>query len=196
MNSPLRWVTSGAKGQLATWRFGQERVDDLLRRGAAHRLAAVGAVLGADAGVEHAQVVVDLRDRADGRARVVGGALLLDRNRRRQAAQVLDLRPLELAQELARVGRQALDVAPLPLGVEGVEGEARLARAAHAGEDDELALGDEQLVDLQVVLVRALDLDEVGLAHGAQAGGPFRGVHVAVLARVFAPADTAARLCR
>jgi hypothetical protein len=97
----------------------QQLLDDLLRRGRAHRLAAVGAVLDADAGVEHAQVVVDLGDRADRRPRVVRGALLLDRDRRREAAQRLDLGPLELTEELARVGGQALDVAALALGVEG-----------------------------------------------------------------------------
>jgi hypothetical protein len=80
---------------------------------------------------------------------------------------VLDLGALELAEELARVGGEALDVAPLALGVEGVEGEAGLARAADAGEDDQLALGHAQLVDAEVVLVGAADLDEdLGLADG------------------------------
>ncbi len=39
---------------------------------------------------------------------------------------------VELCQELARVGREGLDVAPLALGVERVEGQRALARAAHA----------------------------------------------------------------
>ena len=66
------------------------------------------------------------------------------------------LHPLE---ELAGVGRQRLDVAPLPLGVDRVEGERRLARAADAGDDDELA-GRHRHVDvLEVVRACAADDD-------------------------------------
>jgi hypothetical protein len=50
------------------------------------RLLVFGAVRRAGAGEEQAQVVVDLGDRADGRARVVAGRLLLDRNRRRKTS--------------------------------------------------------------------------------------------------------------
>jgi hypothetical protein len=131
----------GEQDQAGVLGVVEELLDDLLRGGGADRLAALGAVLDADAGVEDTQVVVDLGDGADGGARVVGGALLLDGDGGREAAQVLDLGALELAEELARVGGEALDVAALALGVEGVEGEAGLARAADAGEDDELALG-------------------------------------------------------
>src|SRR5262249_30564787 len=114
-----------------------------------------------------AQVVVDLGDRADGRSRVARGGLLLDRDRRRQTAQMIDPRPLELPEELARVRAQRLDVPPLALGVERVEGEARFARPARAGEDDELALRDEEPLDREVVLARPDDLDEIGLARAA-----------------------------
>jgi len=34
---------------------------------------------------------------------------------------------VHLPQELARVGGQAFDIAPLPFGIDGVEGEARFA---------------------------------------------------------------------
>ena len=96
---------------------------------AATGAAALVAALLAGARVEHAQVVVDLGDRADGRARVRRRRLLLDRDRRRQPADALVLRLLHLAEELARVRRQRLDVAALALGVERVERERRLARA-------------------------------------------------------------------
>ena len=104
---------------------------------------------------------------------------------------MLDLRPLELPEELPRVRAQRLDVAALALGVERVEGEARLARAAGAGEDDELALRDREVVDGEVVLARADDLDEVGLAgalHGevrflGAFGDPVTASRCAALAR-------------
>ena len=57
----------------------------------------------ADTGEQQAQVVVDLRDRADRRTRVARRALLVDRDRRRQAVDLVDVRLLHLAQELARV---------------------------------------------------------------------------------------------
>ena len=98
------------------------------------------AVLAADARPEHAQVVVDLGDRADRRARVVARGLLLDRDRRREPADVVVLRLLHLPEELARVGRERLDVAALALGVERVERERRLARARRPREDDERVL--------------------------------------------------------
>ena len=77
----------------------------------------------ADAREQQAQVVVDLGHRADGRARVLARRLLLDRDRRRQAVDVIDVRLLHHLEELARVGRQALDVAALALGIDRVEGE-------------------------------------------------------------------------
>jgi hypothetical protein len=152
----------GQRGQL---------VDHLGGRPLGDRAAALVAALLADARVEHAQVVVDLGDRADRRPRVRGRALLLDGDRRRQAADALVLRLLHLAEELPGVGRQRLDVAALALGVEGVEGHRRLARARRPGDHHELVLGDLEAIDLQVVLAGALDHDGVGLGRGAERRG-------------------------
>ena len=107
-------------------------VDDLLGRLPRDRLAAVVAVRMADARPQQAQVVVDLGDRADGRARVARRRLLVDRDRRRQALDRVDVGLVHLAEELARVGAQRLDVAALALGVDRVERERRLARARTA----------------------------------------------------------------
>ena len=105
-------------------------VGHLVDRLLGDRAPADRAVRVADAGVEQAEVVVDLGDRADRRARVLGGPLLVDRDGRREALDDVDVGLLHLAQELAGVGGERLDVAPLALGVDGVEGERRLARAA------------------------------------------------------------------
>ena len=113
----------------------------------------------ADAREQQAQVVVDLGDRADGRARVLRRRLLLDGDGRRQAVDVVDVRLLHHLQELARVGRQALDVAALAFGVDGVEGERRLARARQPREHDERVARDLEIDVLQVVLARAADVD-------------------------------------
>ena len=103
-----------------------DHLRDALRR---ERDAVLRAVRIADAREQQAQVVVDLGDGADGRARVVAGRLLLDRDRRRQALDQVDVGLFHQLQELPRVGRQRLDVAALAFGVERVEGERGLARA-------------------------------------------------------------------
>ena len=118
----------------------------------------------ADPRPQQAHVVVDLGDGADGRARVLRGGLLLDGDGRRQAVDLVDVRLLHHLQELAGVGRQALDVAALALGVDGVEGERRLARAGQAGEDDELVARDGDVDVLEIVLARAADGDGAGVA--------------------------------
>ena len=63
--------------------------------------------------------------------------LLVNGHGRRQAFDQIDVRPLELVQELACVAGEALDVTPLPLGEDGVEGQRALPRAADPREDDQ-----------------------------------------------------------
>jgi hypothetical protein len=70
-------------------------------------------------------------------------------------------RLFQLADELPGVGRKRFDVAALPLGEDGVEGQARLARAGDAGKDDELFLGELDVDVLEIVLAGALDQDRV-----------------------------------
>ena len=83
-------------------------VHDLLGRLGGDRPAAVVAVRMADPGPQQAQVVVDLGDRADRRARVARGGLLVDRDGRRQALDRVDVGLVHLPQELPRVGGQRL----------------------------------------------------------------------------------------
>ena len=107
-------------------------VDDLLRRLAGDDPSAARAVRHADARVQQTQVVVDLGDGPDRRSGVARRRLLVDRDRRRQTLDEVDVGLVHLAEELARVRRERLHVAPLALGVDRVEGERRLARAGDA----------------------------------------------------------------
>ena len=118
----------------------------------------------ADACEEQAQVVIDLGHGADGRSRVARCALLVDRDRRRQAVNLVDVRLLHLAQELARVGAERLDIAALALGIDRVEGEAALAAAAQPGDDDEPVTRKLNSDVLEVVLAGAAN-DELLLGH-------------------------------
>jgi hypothetical protein len=129
--------------------------------------AVVGAAGRAGAGEQQAQVVVDFGDRADGGARVVAGGLLLDGNGRRQALDQVHVRLFHELQELPRVGRQAFHIAPLAFGVEGVEGQGRLAGAGQAGDDHQLVARQVDVDVLEVVGAGAADADHgVGLAGG------------------------------
>src|SRR5260370_234101 len=80
-------------------------VDDLLHALLRDLASAVVAERMADAREQQAQVIIDLGDGGDGRARIARGRLLLDRNRRRESLDRIDVRLLHLLQELARVGR-------------------------------------------------------------------------------------------
>src|SRR5690606_19649006 len=144
----------------------------------------------ADAGEEEAEVVVELGLRGDGGAGVPRARPLLDGDGRREPRDEVDVRLVHPLEELARVGGERLDVAPLALGVDRVEDEARLPRARRAGDDDELLLRDREVYVLEVVLPGALDDELVpgeaprgavaaGLAvrPGLRAGGPLRLRH-------------------
>ena len=107
----------------------ERRVDHLRDRLCSQRQPVLGTVGQAGTRVQQAQVVVDLGHRAHGGARIVAGAFLLDRDRRRQALDEIDVGLLHQVQELAGVGREGFDVAPLAFGVERVEGERAFSRA-------------------------------------------------------------------
>ena len=148
--------------ELRPLREPQHLVDDRLDRLPGDRPAADRAVRPADPRVEQAQVVVDLRDRADGRARVPRRRLLVDRDRRREPVDRVHVRLLHHLEELPRVGGERLDVAALPLRVDRVEGKARLPGAGQPGDADQLVPGQPDGDVLEVVLPRAVDYELVG----------------------------------
>ena len=129
----------------------------LLYRLPLHRTAAFGTVGPARPCEEQAQVVVHLRHGAHGGAWVVGHTLLVYGDGGGQPLYVLHVRLVHTAQELAGVCRQRLDIAALPLGVDGVEGKGGLAGARHAGDDHQLVTGNGDVYVLKVVLSGTLD---------------------------------------
>ena len=165
----LAVLHEGAQDEEAGFRWkAEDLVDDLLDRLALDLASAGRAVRMADAGEEEPQVIVDLGDGPDRRARVAAGTLLIDGDRRREPVDLVDVRLLHLAQELAGVRREALDVAALPLGVDRVEGEAALPRAGQPGDHDEPVARQRHRHVLEVVLARA--------AHDQLVGGHARSL--------------------
>jgi hypothetical protein len=133
----------------------QYPVHDLLRALPGDRPAADRAVRLTDPGVQQPQVVIDLGDRPDGRPRVAAGRLLVDRHGRGQPVDEVDVRLVHLAEKLARVRRQRLDIASLAFGEDGVKGQARLTGSGQPGEHNQ---GVPRQVDrdvLEVVLACA-----------------------------------------
>ena len=145
----------GAFGQAA-----EMARDDL--GGVAHDLlAALPAERAPDSGEQQPQVIVNLGGGADGRSGVSDAVLLANRNGGTDPFDAIDVGLLHPLEELPRIGGQRADVAALPFGVNRVEGERRLARSAHAGDDDQLAQRKRQVDVLQIVRARAAD-DDLG----------------------------------
>jgi hypothetical protein len=90
---------------------------------------------------------------------IVRGGLLLDRNGRRQAFDQVDVGLFHQLQELARIGRQRLDIAALAFGIQRVERERGFARAGQAGDDDQLVARQVEIDVLEVVRTGAANAD-------------------------------------
>ena len=98
-----------------------EGVADALGGVAAHRPATAPAMQHRGAREQQLQMVVELGHGADRGTRAFDGIVLIDGDRRGNALDTVDSRPIHAVQELARVGREGLEVAALSLGVQGVE---------------------------------------------------------------------------
>src|SRR5882762_128416 len=142
----------------------QNGLDDLLAGLARDGLAAVRAMRDANSGIDHAEIIVNFRDGANGGARRARRGFLLDGDRGRKAFDDVDFGALHLVEKLARVGGERLDVAALAFGVDGIEGKRRLARAGKAGDDRKGVSGNFDVDVLEVVLACAPDY-QFGQAH-------------------------------
>lgn len=103
------------------------------------------------AGEQQLQVLVDLCGTTDGRPTGAAHILARDGNRWRDPLDTIRRGLVELLQKLPRVSGEAFDVAALPLGIERIEREARLAAAAHAAKGDQLPMGQIEIDLLQVI---------------------------------------------
>ncbi|MNC87203.1 hypothetical protein D3C83_29080 [compost metagenome] len=111
----------------------------------------------ADTREQQPQVVVDFGDGADRRARIVARRLLLDRDRRREPLDQIDIGFFHELQELPRVGGERFDVTALAFGIERVERKRRLAGARKARDHDQAIARQIEADVLEVVRARAAD---------------------------------------
>src|SRR6266404_9162239 len=134
-----------------TLRQIEDRVDNLLDGLLAYLAPTLRTVRVADASIQQAQVIIHLRHRPDRRTGVVCRAFLVDRDGRGEAINVINIWLLHFIQELARIGRQGLDIAALSFGKNGIKGQAALARAGKTRNDHQLVARNSHIDVFQVV---------------------------------------------
>ena len=127
--------------------------------------AADGTVRRAAARVEQAQIVVDLRHRADGRTRIVARTLLVDGDRGGKTVDAVKVGFFHLSEEHAGVGGKAFDITPLPLGIDRVKGKTRFAAAGQTRKDHELVPRHNEVYIFEIVLSGTLNNN---ILHGVE----------------------------
>ena len=125
-----------------------------------YRLRARAVKQLAGTGKQKLQVIVQLGHGADRGARAAHRVGLVDGNGRRHAVHLVDCRLVHAVQKLARIGAEGFHIAALAFGIQRVEHQARLARAAGAGDDGQLAGANVQVQVLKVVLSRSANADQ------------------------------------
>ena len=114
---------------------------------------------------QQAHIVVNLGNRPHRRARIVRGRFLLNRNRRRQPFYGINVRLFHQVKELPRISGKALDVTPLPLGINRVKRQRRLARPRQPGNHRQLVLRNGNVDVFEIMLPRPFDFDIFALCH-------------------------------
>ncbi len=108
---------------LRPFRHGHYSFHDLIECLRRHRAIAFRAVHRRQPSHQDTEIVVNLRHRADGRARRMTELALFERNRRSQAFDFVNDRLGHLADKLPSIGTEAFGVASLTFGVDRIEGE-------------------------------------------------------------------------
>ncbi len=173
--------------QIEPGAFGQRHhpVDHLRDGLAFDRQAGRRRIGHADARPQEPHVIVDLGDGADGRARVLRGRLLLDRDGGREAVDLVDVRLLHHLQELPGVGGEGFHIAALAFGVDRVERERGFPRARQPGEHHQLVARDFEVDVLEIVLAGAADRDHAGAIRRRAARGLLAGRLVEEIVHAF-----------
>ncbi len=139
----------------------QYQTQDLVGCVLDHALARQVGIGVGSTGIEQPQVVIHLGRRADGTARVAVHGLLPYRDDRTQAGYLIHVGALKYSQHVAGIGGKCLQIAPLPLGKNGVERQRRLAAAAQPRDDGELVMRYLHIDVLEVMDTRAQHLHAI-----------------------------------
>ena len=149
----------------------EDQVDDLFVGIADHLLPAFRREGLGGTGIEQAEEIVDLGDGTHRRTGIAAHGLLFDGDDRAQAFDLVDVGPLEDADELAGIGGKGIHIAALAFGADRVESQRRLAAARQAGDDHQLVAGNRQVDVLQVVDTGSADRYLFSFRHIRQVAG-------------------------
>ena len=107
--------------------------------------------------IEKSEVVVYLGNSSHGRTGVLGGGLLVYGYSRRESLYAVHIGLFHLSEEHSRVGRKALDIAALTVGVYCIEGEGGFSRTRQTCHNDELVTRKLEVDVLEVIFSCTLD---------------------------------------
>ena len=99
----------------------QDLIGDLVGGLALDNATALGTVRRAHACKKQAKVVINLSYSTHRRARILGRRFLIDRNSWRKAVDRVQIGLVHLAQKLASIARQTLNITALALGIDRVK---------------------------------------------------------------------------
>ena len=142
-----------------------QRIGHLLGRIAPRLGATLRAVDASDPGEEQPEVVLELGGGAHRRAGGAHGVLLLDGDGRPDVLDAVHVGAVQPLEEHPGIGGERLDVAPLPLREQGVEGQRRLPGTGDPGDHRDPVVGDGDRHVLEVVLAGSFDPEPGGLGH-------------------------------
>ena len=153
---------------MKTSAFGKVKyaINDLLWCLALQFRSVICAMLHTDSCPQQTQIVVHLSNRPHCRSWVARSRLLINRNRRRQTFDDVNVWFVHLPKKLPRIGAQTLDVTSLTFCVNGVESQTRLARTRQPRKHHKLITRQIHADIFEVVLARTTNRDMTCVVHG------------------------------
>ena len=145
--------------ELAAFRRGLDLFHDRGETLFFDRQIAIRTKLRSGFGKEQAKKMINFCHRRDGRFAAAARDALLDRDTRRQTFDKIDIRFLELLDELPSVRRHRIEKSPLPFREKNIERERGFSRTAQAGDDDHLVARNFDVDVLEIVFARAINRD-------------------------------------
>ncbi len=112
---------------------------------------AIRAIHFSDLSIDHAQIVVNLSNRADRAAGISSRSFLLDRDSGRKPFNLIHFRFLNVAEKLACVCGKRFNIPPLPLRVDRVECHGCLSGTRHPRKNHQFFPRDRERHVLQVM---------------------------------------------
>ena len=168
----------GEQHQFAAEREFHDFVHNVFHAAAVDFAMTNRTVRDANAGKEQTEIIINFGDSGDGGTGVAAGGLLINRDGGRETGDRVHVGLVHHAEKHAGVAGEALHIAALTFGVDGIKSEAGLAGAGETGHHDQLIARNVHVEIFEIVLTRPADADVVVVKGGPDCGGRhFGGRH-------------------